>query len=78
MRNFGFGATLQFEFEARFPLSQFFSCQTFNLKQAFTTEARIFTHILDLKQEFGSDKLASKQDFSWANVNSKNKKGGKV
>ena len=78
LRNFGFGfgAALQFEFEARLPLSQLFSCQTFNSSQAFSTEARICTHVSDSKQDFGSDKLASKRDFTWANFNSKNSKGG--
>ena len=51
LRNFGFGfgAALQLEFEARLPLSQLFSCQTFNSSQAFSTEARICTNVSDLK-----------------------------
>ena len=51
LRNFGFGfgAALQFEFEARLPLSQLFSCQTFNSSQAFSTEARICTNVSDSK-----------------------------
>ena len=50
LRNFGFGfgAALQFEFEATLPLSQF-SCQTFNSSQAFSTEARICTNVSDSK-----------------------------
>jgi len=47
LRNFGFGAALQFEFEARLPLSQLFSCQTFNSSQAFSIEARICTNVSD-------------------------------